>query len=87
MPASSLLLLRAELIGLGLLVELVELNGADGANLGIIATKFSLTVQDRVDMQARCGRSSSQLAKSEDKFLLEVVGEVVLGTEENDTTL
>lgn len=38
-------------------------------------------------MQARCGRPSSQLAKSEDEFLLEVVGEVVLGTEENDTTL
>lgn len=45
MPASGLLLLGAKLIGLGLLVELVELNGADGANLGIIATKFSLVVQ------------------------------------------
>lgn len=58
-PAGSLLLLGAKLIGLGLLVVLVELNGADGANLGIIATKFSLVVQERVDMQARCGRSSS----------------------------
>lgn len=86
-PASSLLLLGAKFIGLSLLVELVELKGADGANLGVIATKFSLIVQERVDMQARCGRPSSQLSKSEDKFLLEVVGEVVLGTEEDNTTL
>lgn len=86
-PASSLLPLGAELIRLGLLVVLVKLNRADGANLRITATEFSLIVQERVDMQARCSGSSSQFSKSENELFLEVVGEVILGTEENDTTL
>lgn len=86
-PASSLLLLGAELVGLGLLVVLVELKRADGANLRIVSTELSLIVQKRVNVQARCGGPSSQFSKSENKLLLQVIGEVVLGSEKDDTTL
>lgn len=87
MPAGGLLLLGAELSWTSLLVELVELNRADGANLGIRAAKLSFVVQHRVNVQARCSRTSGQPAKAKNQLLLEVVGEVVLGAEEDDTTL
>lgn len=87
MPAGGLLLLGAELSRTILLVELVKLNRADGANLGITAAKLSFVVQNRVNVQARCSRTSGQPAKTKNQLLLELVGEVILGAEEDDTTL
>lgn len=38
-------------------------------------------------MKARRRRPPSELSKTQDEFLLEVIGEVVLGAEEDDTSL
>lgn len=40
-----------------------------------------------MDVQCRCRRLARQFAQTMDKLLLELVGEVVLGTEEHDTAL
>jgi hypothetical protein len=45
------------------------------------------SVADRVDVQARGRGLARQLAETVDQLLLQVIGQVVLGTEEDDTTL
>jgi hypothetical protein len=40
-----------------------------------------------VDVEAVVGRAAGELAHAEDEFLLEVVGEVVLGSEEDYASL
>ena len=71
----------------GLAVELLVLLGANSANLRIITAKISFGVEKRVDVEAGTGWSSAELAESVDELLLEVVGKVVLSTEENNTAL
>lgn len=87
MPLSRLLFLGAQLFGFSPLVELVMLDGADGADLGIAATELTLRVEDGVDMQARRLRPASEFAESENQFLLQIIGEIVLRTEEDNTSL
>ena len=88
MPLGSALLLGAETVVGVLPVELAVLHRRDGADLRIAASKLSLVVQDGVNVQARCGRALARdLAQSQNQFLLEVVGEVILCTEENYTSL
>ena len=70
-----------------LLVQLVMLHRADGANFWIAAAEFSLGVQDRMNMQLGGLRLSGQFAESLNEFLLEIVGEVVLLPEEYHTPL
>lgn len=63
------------------------LNGTDGADLRIIASKLPFRVQNRVNMKTGRLRPSGKLAKANNKLLLQVIGEVVLRTEEDDTAL
>ena len=88
MPLRRGLLFGAEPVHSILLVELVDLDGGDGANLRVTAAELSLTVQNWMNMQAG-GRwaLARHLAKAENQLLLQVVGEVILCTEENDTAL
>ena len=88
MPLGRALLLGAETVLDVLPVELAGLDRRDGADLGVAASKLTLAVKNGVNVQARCGRALARdLTKSQDQLLLEVVGEVILGTEENDTPL
>lgn len=86
MPLCRLLLLGAQLFRFGSLVELIMLNGADGADFRITATKFSLRIENGMNVQTRGLRAASELAEFEDQFLLQIVGEVVLCSEEDDTS-
>jgi hypothetical protein len=61
--------------------------GADGADLKIITTQVSLGVEQWVNVQTRRGRASRDLAKLQYELLLQLIGHVVLGTEEDDTSL
>jgi hypothetical protein len=86
-PLRTNLLLTAELVILRLQVEVLALLRADGTDLRIVSAKLSLRVEDRVDVQTRGGRAASELAEAEDKLLLQIVGEVILGPEEDDSAL
>jgi hypothetical protein len=86
-PLRSTLLLCAKLFGpLGAIV-LVELDTADSADLGIIAAAVALRVEKRVDVQTGRSRPASQLSQAENERLLQFVGEIVLGAEEDDAAL
>lgn len=78
---------RDHLVGRRLLVELLKLLGADDANLEVVAAEVTLRVEDGVDVEAGSLWSARELTEPEDQLLLEFVGEVVLGTEENNATL
>ena len=86
MPLSTTLEFLALIIR-RLPVQLVMFHGADGADFRIASAKFSLGVQDRMNMQLRGLRLSSQFTKPLDEFLLEIVREVVLLPEEYHTPL
>lgn len=86
-PLSAALLLRTKRLRHRLGVELLVLNGADGADFEIVATQLPLRVENRVDVEARGRRPSGELSEPQNQLLLELVGQVVLGTEENDTAL
>lgn len=87
MPLGRVLLLGTELAWSVRTVVLLGLHRADGADFGIIPPKVSLRVEERVDMKARSRRPSSQLTKSQDQLLLQLVGEGILGPEEGNPTL
>ncbi len=87
MPAGAGLLLGAELVGLRLAVELAVLDRANGADLRVVAAQLALRVEDGVDVQARRRRPARQLAQPEDERLLQLIGQVVLGAEEDDAAL
>lgn len=44
-------------------------------------------VEDWMDVQGRCRRSSAQFAESKDEFLLELIGEIILFAEEYNASL
>lgn len=90
MPLRVHLLLEADLLAAGVGVgnsQVLELLRADGANLGIITSQLEAVVQERVDVQGRRLGPAGELTQAQDELLLKVVGELVLGTEEYDTTL
>jgi len=86
-PLGTRLLLGVQLIVLGLQVEILALLRADGADLGVASAELPLRVEDRVDVEARGRRAARELAEAEDELLLQVVGQVVLGAEEDDPAL
>lgn len=88
MPLTAALLLDAQrVLGGSIGVVFLVLFGADGADLEIVSAELTARVEDGVDMETRGGGPSGKLSKAQDQFLLEVVGEVVLGTEEHDAAL
>ncbi len=84
MPLGAALLLGAELGGGVAAVVLLVLQGADGADLGVVAAQIALRVEERVDVQTRSGGPAGELAEAEDQLLLQLDGEVVLVAEEDD---
>ncbi len=68
-------------------VELLGLLGGDDADLVVLAAMVASGVADGVDVQTRGGGLARQLAQTVDELLLQVVGHIVLGAEEDDTTL
>ncbi len=86
-PRGPDLLLGAEGVGFGPAVQRLLLDRADGADLGVGPAPLALRVEDGVDVQARRGRPARQLAQTEDQRLLQLVGQVVLGPEEDDAAL
>jgi hypothetical protein len=66
-------------------VEPLLLHRADGANLQIIASFLAaFRVEKGMDVQARGFRTTGKFSKAQDEVFLDVVGEVVLSTEEDD---
>lgn len=86
-PLGAVLLLGAELIRCLPFVQLAVLHRADSRDFLVVATKLSRVVEDRVDVKPRGLRTPCQLSEPQDKLLLEVVGESVLGTEKHHSTL
>lgn len=87
-PLRVVLLLEADaLLALGQAVQVLELGRGDGADLGVVAAQLAGVVQQGVDVERRRLGTPGQLAEAQDELLLEVVGEVVLGTEEDDAAL
>lgn len=86
LPPLFFLLVATVLVAL-FQVKLVVLHGADGADLGILPAQVPLRVEDRVDVQARRGGTAREPAEAQDEFLLELVGQAVLGAEEDDASL
>lgn len=84
-PLRGVLLLVGKLIGeVVMTVELPVLDRRDGGDFGVVAAEFALGVEDGVDVQAGGGRAAGELTQAEDELFLKVVGEVVLGAEEDD---
>lgn len=65
-------------------VQLLRLARRDDADLVIGAAILSRGVVDRVDVQARGGGLAGQFAQALDEHLLQLIGEVGLGAEEDD---
>jgi hypothetical protein len=86
-PLRRVLALGAQLVLGGLGVELLVLDGADGADLRVLAAELALRVEDGVDVEGVCGGAACELAETADELLLQLVGEVVLGAEEDDAAL
>lgn len=89
MPLGVVLLLEVNALAavVVLVEELAELLGGDGADLGVVAAQVTVVVEEGVNVQGRCAGAARQLAQAQDELLLEVVGEVVLGAEEDDAAL
>lgn len=68
-------------------VQLPTLGGADGADLGVAPAELTGVVEDGVDVEAGRPGPPCQFSQAQDELLLEVVGELVLGAEEDDATL
>lgn len=68
-------------------VDLLGLDGRDDADLVVLAAELAAGIADGVDVQARGRRLARQLAEAVDELLLQVVGQVVLGAEEDDAAL
>lgn len=95
MPLSVVLMLQANLFMAEDLRRIVtsagpegpELLGADGRDLRVVAAEISSAIQERVNMEGGGLGAASQLSEPQNQLFLEVVGELVLGTEEDDTSL
>lgn len=78
----------AALVGLKLVLEeLLPVLGADLGNFVIANAEFGGVVEDGVDVEGRIGGFTAKLAETMDEVFLEVVGQVVLGAEEDDAAL
>jgi hypothetical protein len=77
-------LLRGGIIP-GACVDLLVLDRADSADFRVVTAKLTLRVQNGVDMKRIGGGASRELSKTVNELLLELIGEFVLGTEEDDT--
>lgn len=93
MPLVTALLLAADTIGVSETIVLGIHLRADGANLlvGLVLVGLVLGVvicsQHWMYVQPRRGWLSAQFSKSQDKLLLEIIGEAVLFAEEDHATL
>lgn len=87
MPLRSRLLLGAQPVNGFFLVVLFPLDGADDANLGVVAAELPARVEQRVDVQARLGRAAGEPTEAFNQLLLQVIGQVILRTEDNNTAL
>ena len=67
-------------------VDLLGLLGRNDANLIVLASELPARVGDGMDVQLGRGRLAAELTEALHKLLLEIVGDVVLLTEENHTT-
>jgi hypothetical protein len=86
-PLCAALLLGAEVLGGHLGVELFVLDGADGADLRIVATQLAFRVENGMDVQPRRRRPAGKLTKPKNQLLLQLVGQVILSPEEDDAAL
>jgi hypothetical protein len=69
------------------IIEPLLLYGANGADLQIVTSFFAaFRVEKRMDVQAGGFRTAGKFSKAQDEVFLDVVGEVVLGAEEDDAT-
>jgi hypothetical protein len=85
-PLCACLLLLAQSIQFWLLVDLFELLARDGRDLRITSSEFTFRVQDWVDVKSRGLGLAGKLSKSVNQCLLDVVGQIVLCSEEHDAT-
>lgn len=69
------------------LVQCLGLLRGDDADLVVATTVLAAGVADGVDVKARSCGLAGELAESVNEFLLEVIGEVILLAEEDDTAL
>lgn len=83
-PLSRVLFLWLELAGIHSSVELT-VNGRD-LRIGDLVT-LTLWVKDWVDVKTRCLWLAGEKTNSLDQLLLEIGSKVILGAEENDTSL
>jgi hypothetical protein len=75
-------MLRNPIVG-----QLLPMSRADGADLLVWDAKLRGVVQDWVDVQVRLGGLASELAETLYQLLLQLIGQVVLSPEDNDTPL
>lgn len=68
-------------------IELLKARRGDNADLIVANAVRPRGVADRVDMQPRRGGLAGKLAQSLDQLLLELVRDVILLAEEDDTAL
>lgn len=89
MPLCVVLLLEADAIGAGLCAdtEVLELDRRNGADLGVVTAQVTARVKKGVDMKRGILGTTRQLAQTQHELLLDVICEVVLGTEEDYATL
>ena len=71
----------------GTAVILLILDRADGADFGVAPSELTVRVQQGVDMQTRGCWPPSELAEPQYELFLKVIGKVVLGAKENNTSL
>lgn len=91
-PLSISLLLNADTLTVesapdALLLTNTKHPRVNGRDLGIVTTNFPLIIQQRVDMESGGLGCASQLSQLQDKLFLQVIGEIILGPEENNTSL
>lgn len=67
--------------------ELLALQRGYGADIVVTVTEFACTVQDRVDVQGGRRGLAAQFPEALNEYLLQVVGQVVLLSEEYNASL
>jgi hypothetical protein len=86
MPLRSVVATRTTLSIMVLMAEdLLASNRTDCAYLRIVYTEFGGIVEDWMDVQGGVVRLSGQLTQTMDESLLQIVCEVVLGSEEDNS--
>jgi hypothetical protein len=61
--------------------------GADYTDFIIITTEFAARLDDGTDMEFGCGRLTAQLAQLLRKHFLQIMGQAILFTKEDNATL